>query len=323
MNEPNLVMPNADEILDQVASWIERRDRETWAATDQMDLDAWLARSPAHLVAFLRSENAWSRADRLSALPTLSRDTVSSDPRRWVRIATRSAALLAIVGTFGAVAMKYSTQPAEKIFATPVGGHTILSLADGSKVELNTDTAVRISHNGAQRTVTLVRGEAFFDIKHDPAHPFVVLADRHRITDIGTKFLVRDRKDHLEVALIEGRAKIESQRAGSKIAMLDKGDVAIATENSLSVRKRSAKNLSQATAWRHGVLIFDNTTLTDAAAEFNRYNAHKLTVSDPAAARLTIVGTFHTDDVQAFAEVAEDILHLHVRTSGNETMISR
>jgi len=70
-------------------------------------------------------------------------------------------------------------------------------------------------------------------------------------------------------------------------------------------------------------LIFDNTSLGEAAAEFNRYNSNKLVLADSASARLTIVGTFKTNDVASFAEVVQDILRLHVARRGDETVITR
>jgi len=322
----DLKTSRTDEILDEVAAWIERRDRDDWGDADQAALDNWVAQSPAHLVAFLRADNAWKRADRLTALkagPADVRPSNASASHRRIPAAFRNAALLAAICLLGATASAYLMQPSEDVYATPVGGHTVLSLADGSKVELNTDTVLRIKKSGTQRLVKLDKGEAFFDVRHDAAHPFIVLAADHRVTDLGTKFIVRDRNDRLEVTLIEGRAQIEASGPSKKSAVLTKGDVAIATANTLSVLRQSDTGLSRSAAWRHGVIVFDNMTLARAASEFNRYNTHKLIVVSPDAARMTIVGTFHTNDVKGFAEIAQDILHLRVETNGNQTVLSR
>ncbi len=326
MTETHSATPNANDVLDQVAIWIERRDREDWSAADQAALDAWLEQSPAHLVAFLRSDNAWKRADRLSALRTFPRNDVPPDAG-WKMMITgrRIAALMAVLGGIGAAALTYTMPSSEQVYSTPVGGHTVLSLADGSKIELNTDTVLRVRNSGTQRLVKLDKGEAFFDIKHDAAHPFVILAENHRVTDLGTKFVVHDGGNRLEVSLVEGSAQIKSMIPGevSHVAVLTKGDVAIATANSMSVRKSSEKVLLQSLAWRRNVLILDNMTLAKAAAEFNRYNKQKLVIADPVVARLTVVGTFHTNDVEGFAEVAQDILHLHMKTDGDRMEINR
>lgn len=326
MTAPNPNPQDANAVLDEAALWIEKRDREIWSTADQAALENWLAASPANLVAFLRAESVWARADRLSASRAQSRDQMPvSQHRDWRKIGQRSAALLVLAAGLAAAGFMLTPRSSEQRYETPVGGRTILSLADGSKIELNTDTAIRIANTSTRRMVMLDKGEAFFDVKHDANRPFVVLAANHRITDIGTKFLVHERGDDLEVSLVEGRASIETSESSvsPRKAVLTRGDVARATPTSLSVQKSPPKNLSRALAWRRGVLVFDNTTLSDAAAEFNRYNAHKLLIADAAAGRLTVVGTFHTDDVQAFAEVAEDILHLRVKTNDQETVISR
>jgi transmembrane sensor len=91
----------------------------------------------------------------------------------------------------------------------------------------------------------------------------------------------------------------------------------------MTVTKTSPQRLQNDLGWRRGVLVFKHTSLAAAAAEFNRYNQQKLMVADAASARLTINGTFRTVDVDAFVDVAQDILRLHVERRGDETVISR
>jgi transmembrane sensor len=153
----------------------------------------------------------------------------------------------------------------------------------------------------------------------------MVEADNHRVTDLGTKFVVRRDTGVLEVSVMEGRVRLDSSAGGANTrpTLLGSGESAIATARSVSVIRKSEKRLADALGWRLGMLVFDNTTLADAAAEFNRYNVNKLVLADNAAARLTIVGTFKTNDVASFAEVVQDILRLHVVRRGDETVITR
>jgi transmembrane sensor len=151
----------------------------------------------------------------------------------------------------------------------------------------------------------------------------VVLAAGHRVTDLGTKFAVKSSNSRVEVSLIEGRAQFDSTTSEKpQSAVLTPGDVVVATANSMKLTRKSEEDLSKQLGWRRGVLVFDNTTLASAAREFNRYNHQKLTVEGSAAA-LTVVGTFQANDVEAFADVAQLVLHLKVRKRGNETVISR
>jgi transmembrane sensor len=212
----------------------------------------------------------------------------------------------------------------QQTFATTIGGREALSLVDGSKIELNTDTVLRMAEGSSQRKVWLDKGEAYFDIKHDAAHPFVVMVAGHRVTDLGTKFIVRQEGDRVEVKLLEGSARLDANDgAPAQTAVLKPGDVAIATANATSVTKRPVKELANDLGWRRGVLMFDHTTLAQAVAEFNRYSRQKIVIADPQIAKLEIGGTFPSDDVKLFGRATHIALGLHVEERGNAIVISQ
>jgi transmembrane sensor len=199
-----------------------------------------------------------------------------------------------------------------------------ITLPDGSQIELNTDTSVRVAEAALHRNVVLDRGEAFFQIKHDAVHPFVVTAGNNRVVDLGTKFTVRAEPDRVEVTLVEGRARIEplEGNAPSRIATLAPGDVAVAEKGSLRVSTLTKRDLADDLGWRRGVLIFRRTTLGEAASQFNRYNTHKLVVKGAAVAELQLGGTFQSNNPELFARVARDVLGLRIENRGGETVIS-
>ena len=147
----------------------------------------------------------------------------------------------------------------------------------------------------------------------------------HKITDLGTKFLVRRQPDGMIVSLIEGSARVEAIGPGAKAqaAELKPGDIARATHTSVSVSHKQIAMLETQLGWRQGVLIFHDTSLAAAAAEFNRYNRQKLIVSDQAVAKLTIDGTFPAARVETFARLARDVLGLHVENKGDRIVIAR
>jgi len=303
------------------AKWIERSDREDWSETDQAELDAWLAQSPAHTVAYLRLYDAWNRADRLAALrPPKPEQAASARSGGWM-VFLRIAAAFGVVAVAGLLTANYLLTPKEQSFSTPIGGRETVRLSDGTVIELNTNTALRIRADAHQRFVTLERGEAYFQVKHDAARPFVVMATDGRVVDLGTKFVVRDGVDHLEVTLVEGRARFES--ANARAAVLSPGDVVIATADSMSVTKRSSQELTNELGWRRGVLVFDHTTLADAAAELNRYNREQIIVADPDVRRRIIGATIPINGVEAFTRVAEQIFHVHVEKNDSEIILSR
>jgi transmembrane sensor len=301
------------------AAWLRRRQFWDWTEEEQAGLDAWLAESAAHRVAYWRLNAAWSRTDRLAALRRETDDAVGRSKKRFGRVAAASLAIaIMIVMSAGF----WFLRPLEKTYTTALGGKQTIVFADGSKIELNTDTALRV--NFRQRSVWLDRGEAYFQIKHDPRHPFVVMAGSGRVTDVGTRFFVRRDLSRLKVALVEGQAQFDSLNIPSETPKsLLPGDVVIATPTSTTLLRESSKNLSSELGWRKGVLVFEHTTLLDAAAEFNRYNSEKVVVADDASAHLTINGTFRTNDVEAFADAAHGVFGLRVETRNGEAIISR
>ncbi len=309
----------------EAASWLERRLRPEWNAEDQAGFDAWLKADPANTISFLRVEAAWNRANRLGALrqPMRAASAAQTQRRSFTRFLNMAAAVAGAVAIAGGIAATYMLMPQEKSYVTQVGGHEILALKDGSQIELNTSTVVRVSQNSNERKVWLDKGEAYFRIKHDPAHPFVVMVGGHRVTDLGTTFLVRRDNDSVKVALIEGLAQFDGGVANGQHATLKPGDVVVASAKRMSLAKENTNDIATGLGWRHGLLIFKYTTLADAAAEFNRYNDLKLVIADPAAGRLKIVGTFATNNVAAFADVAEDVLHLKVTHTEDQIVIGR
>jgi transmembrane sensor len=316
------VVSRAGDIEAQAAGFLERQVCGDASDEDRATRDAWLAQSWANRSAYLRLDAAWRRTDRLAALRRPDAADAASDGRGFAVI-LKVAAVLGAIAVLGLGAAAYFTRPQDRVYATPVGGHEMIAFADGSRIELSTDTVLRTRMTTAQRTVWLEKGEAYFQVKHNPADPFVVIAGNHRVVDLGTKFLIRRDPGMLEVALMDGRVRFEAPHSPSQSALLASGDVVTATTSTMFVTHESGKVLSNALAWRHGALVFDNTTLADAAAEFNRYNARKLIIADPAAARLTIVGKFRTGDVEPFARVIRNVLGLHVQARGDDFVISR
>jgi len=318
-------IPNAEtarEVRMCAARWAQRRQFWDWSAEDQAELDRWLAQSPSHHVAYMRVTTIWNRTERLTALRGAPAAEEANARRFGWHLLAGGVAAIALISIFGLAGYRYLELQKQTTWTTPVGGHEILTLGDGSKIELNTNTVFRISAD--QRTAWLDRGEAYFQIKHDSAHPFTVTAAGKRVVDVGTKFLVRYGTGDLEVALVEGRAKIEPAKAKSdaRTAMLTPGDVALATGNSLSVVNVPVSRLTRELSWRNDLLIFDNATLADVAAELNRYNREQLVV-DPDVAGMKIVASIPTNGIQAFKRVVRDFLGLRVEERGREIVISR
>ncbi|WP_457324447.1 FecR family protein [Roseateles sp. P5_E11] len=335
---PNLV--NHEAVEATAAAWLARKDNlDNWTERDEQALDAWLGEHTAHQVAWLRLQHAWVRADRLAplraaaALPTAVEAAVPARRHWFSRPSFRYASLMA--GLAGAVLigghLAWQPSPAgdgEDRYVTAVGARQTLTLNDGSRVTLNTRTKARalVSHDG--RRFWVDEGEAFFEIQHDPDHPFVVTAGKDRITVLGTKFSVRHEGGRTQVTVLEGRVKLEqapqpAERAPSAAVstLLVKNDSAVAQAGSVLVATKTSAKTQSDLSWREGRLEFDNTSLADIATEFNRYNKRQLVVlGDASSIRLS--GRFETYNIDGLVRLIHSGFGVTVREEGDRIELS-
>ena len=314
----------ATEIEAVASSWLERREREDWDDESRVALDRWLAESPSHMVAYLRIHDVWDRANRLTALVKPVRTSVAPAPvKRSLPLVFRVAASFVLVGGVAAAVNAYVSAPRYQTYMTTVGGREKLSLGDGSSIELNTDTVLRIAGDSNDRRVLLDKGEAYFDIRHNPAHPFVVVAGGHQVRDIGTKFVVRPDPGRLEVRLMQGSAELESLSNNKQSHTLKPGDVAVAQGGKTTLFKRTSIDLAGQLGWRRGLLEFHHTSLADAAEEFNRYSRERIVIADPAAAKKPINGALPVGDLDEFARMAKNFFGLRAERRGDTVVFSQ
>ena len=314
----------------RAAEYFQRKRFWNWSEADQSELDAWLAESPLHRVAYLRVEWSASRAERLATLRApnpIPKQVPGDEKRRRDFLGRRyvlpllAAASVALVATFGIPFAQHLMQPPDRTYSTDIGGHALIKFTDRTQIELDTDTTVRYRMTNQERTVWLEKGEAWFRVAHDASRPFNVIVGSHRVTDIGTEFLVRRGADRMEVTLLKGRAALSGE--GAQIAMLKPGDDAVATRASISMARKTPQEIADELAWRRGMLVFRNTRLADAVQEFNRYNETKLVIADPSIANLKVTAEIENDNFEGFLQLAEDVLDLRIDRKGNDIVISR
>lgn len=323
-------MSVAAEIEDRAARWLIRREEIGWSAAEQAELDAWLDESIAHKAAYWRLEHGWREADRIGAIggTTYRPRVLGHAPlcHRWTKAAV-AASFLVIVGlgaTSHDVGPEQPTAVADATFSTPVGGRKIVSLPDGSKVEMNTRTMLRTAVTGQSREVWLDKGEAYFEVAHLEGRPFVVHAGSRTVTVLGTKFSVRRDGERVTVSVVEGRVRVDGANVRmAPAAIITAGDVAIARGPSTLLTARSEERVENGLAWRDGMLTFDQSTLGEAANEFNRYNRKRIEIADPETAEIRIGGTFKASNVDAFVRLLRDAYGLEVEDNGQVLKISR
>jgi transmembrane sensor len=191
---------------------------------------------------------------------------------------------------------------AEQSFRTAVGQRSTITLADGSRVTLNTASRIRIAYRQHERRLTLDEGQAWFEVAKNKSAPFVVHAGGQRVEAHGTAFDVRVMSDRIEVMLAEGKVTVDAEGRGfnqASIAMRP-NELLVASANGTSVRHVADPGAWK--NWRQGIVMFDNVPLARAIAEMNRYSETQLQVADAATGRIAISGGFNADATGAFVE---------------------
>jgi transmembrane sensor len=351
---------NHHAIEERAAAWLARRDGGDWTNRDQTALAEWLDQSTAHRVAFLRLESVWEGARRARVLSTSSprvvppprkwrespffrsimRETQAPGPHRWSSARWKVAAAFLLAVGAGGLGYELHWFAPGNVYSTSVGGISSIPLADGTVVTLNTTSRIRVEFTPKERRVVLESGEAFFAVKRNPERPFIVVAGEQRIVDVGTQFSVRRDRSGLRVVVTEGVVRLESPRADIRSASgsipvlapkslneidvpLSAGAVAFTQDGDLLVSKESIRQTEEMMSWRQGYLTFHDTMLTDAVAEFNRYNVHHITIEDPQVAAIRISGTFRPTDYQAFVRLLHDGYSVDVHDTGGGITLSK
>lgn len=322
-------MMSARAVESEAAEWLAKEDGGAWSPASRQALVAWLDASTANRVAYLRLKSVWMRADALRAVPLAAEPpsvpsrSAATSRRQFGHWRAAAAALLVVGLSITAIGLRRES-PGGEAHRTAVGARMPLALADGSSVLLNTDTLLHASVGTDARIVHLERGEAYFEVAPDAAHPFVVQAGRQRITVLGTKFSVRLDGDNVQVRVVEGRVKVQNNGLFSVDpgTVLGRNEVARSSAGPLEVSSRAAAQLADDLSWRAGRIVFDRTTLAEAATEFNRYNARKLSIADPATAAIRIGGRFELANVDAFARLLRQGFGVDVREADGRIVIS-
>jgi transmembrane sensor len=306
---------SSDRIEADAALWLVRVDSagspEKWVA-----LDAWLAANPRHRAAFLRLSAGWRRAEQLRNLkafdgsvdvnllsPRAVREwQAASRPSKWrltwsFALKAATAAAVLVLGIYW-VAPLALERLGTQVYATQLGEHRHIQLPDGSTVDLNTDSELRVRLTDERRRVMLARGEAAFKVTHNPKRPFDVQAGRNVVRVLGTAFSVRLRDEaRVDVRVTEGRVAISPPPL---LAVLTPGDTAVIASGRVAITQERVDILARRLMWTDGRLFFNGETLAEAVGEFNRYNHRSLVITDPKIAGLRISGTFQARDPEGF-----------------------
>jgi transmembrane sensor len=269
----------------------------------------------------------------------LIRFSVAHAWRRKPRVVTLAASLVVVFLSLG-VWYGY----ARENYSTSVGEDRILTLSDGSTIELNSNSRVHLDFSKGIRGVDLLRGQALFHVAKDHNRPFIVSTENATIRAVGTQFDVYRNLAATTVTVVEGtvavlpaisespgvigvsddgmrRNAIAERNPGANALMLSAGDqVTVAP----AVQPKSVKaDVATATAWTQHELVFKGTSLADVVLEFNRYNKRRLTIRDLSVATLKVTGIFSSTDPSSLIRFLKARPDIAVSEEGNEILISQ
>jgi len=185
------------------------------------------------------------------------------------------------------------TATASRIYRTRTGAVDTVKLVDGSTVMLGPASRLALgSGYGAGTRSIELEGQAYFDVVHDDAHPFVVRTPSATLRDVGTTFSVRsDSLSGTRVAVTSGAVDVVATRApASTPTVLHAGDRAEVTRGAMRVER--GVDTEAELSWTRGVLEFRDASLTAVAQELRRWYGVELIVTDSAIASRRLTATF-------------------------------
>ena len=278
----------------EAAAWLARLRSEERTADDERGFRAWLAESRHHREAFELTNSIFDMAGAADRRLLESGSETKVSRRHVLRTGVGLAA--ASIAGFVVYLRSGST------YATEIGEQRKVSLEDGTQVQLDTDTEIRVSMSEELRRVQLRRGRANFDVAEDSVRPFEVIAGAQS---------VRAARSHFDVSLDGSTVSVLLEDGPVSIASEDKKEGAPSPRTVLPgqqlvfVADRGVREerpvMERATAWRGGRLAFFEDSLSDAVAQMNRYTRRPIVILDPEIGRMKISGNYGVGDPGAFA----------------------
>lgn len=318
MNEPTET-DHRTAIHDAAIHWWVRLDADADDSSQQDAFQQWLAEDSAHAAAFAEISRLWGELDALKPqVPPLG--LIATNLKTPIRRShsIRKYAPLAMA----AAVLLFCFSPLwvwlQADYQSPVGASRTLHLNDGSTVVLNSDSALAVNINSQTRELSLLKGEAWFQVSPDPARPFRVHAGDGSVTALGTAFNIHVGEGQTEVTVTEHRVAVLLD-SGISTTNLQQGERVVYSRQAISPAE--AVDTQAATAWQRGKLVFQNRPLGEVLAELNRYHHGYFAITDSALAQRHVNGVFRTDQPLAVIDALQNSLKLHSTRLGGYWVI--
>lgn len=298
----------------EAAAWLAHLRGPDRTAAVERGFRRWLQAEPAHRQAFEDLSERMELVDRFKTRLMQQRSGKVTATSLWRDRLIKVAAVLAVsvIGTWA----QYQFAG----IATDVGEQRTLTLEDGSRVYINTDSRLTIRYDKQQRRVDLRKGEALFEVAKDASRPFIVRTGNREVQAIGTSFVVRRDEAWVSVTVLEGKVRV-----GDEADSAARDFIPVASGQRLTLSSRGPQldqpAMDRVAAWRGGRVAVDDMRLDEAVIEMNRYSEVKLVLADPAAGGLRVGGFFRIGDSASFARAVAATYGLKVAERDQQIVI--
>jgi transmembrane sensor len=299
-------LTEADIIREQAATWVVRS--QVPGFPKRQAFEAWCESDDRHAEAFDRAERLWAELGGAAVAhgERRARGTSYHPGRRERRIVgfAVAASLLLMIGV--GLSDDFTTLLQADLQTSP-GRSLTRELADGSTIQLDSRSAVAVQYSESERRIVLLRGQLFVDaspVGPGEARPFVVEAKNGLTRALGTTFNVNSVNDTVEIAAVTHKIAV-STGSSRTTATLSPGQGA--RYGPSGKIETIAALPALATAWRHGRIVIDRASLTEACALLARYSDRPVHLWSDRGDTLRVSGVFEAGNVEgALAQIAQE-----------------
>ena len=329
-----VAVDDQDRIDREASAWLVAIEEDGLDPERQRAFDAWHASDPRHAATYAEMRETWDDIPELTDLahlaPAANDDESGALPngeRRWRRVS------FGALGAVAAAAVAFIAVPSELYrpsprYATALAEIRSVTLPDGSKVVLGAKSEISVRFSDKARRIVLTGGEAFFDVVHNAARPFLVEAGNSIVRDIGTRFNVNLAKGSVRVSVVEGLVEVarvddvtgatpKRLKAGQRTEMFAAAAPAISMFATAAAAPIVVQSAPSPVAWQEGRLVYDNVRLADLAADVNRYYAPGVSLANPRVGELRVTASFKTSEIPAFMTALSATLPVRAEKNGD------
>lgn len=297
-------------LVEEAALWVARMQSKDATEAERAVFHVWLRADAAHAAAYEEMQSLWGELGEIDLAPAERQKR--RGPRRAMLAGLAGLCLIGLAALFAEKSGLKDRWQAD--YYTGIGETRVLALEDGSRISLNTDTAIAVHYSRKERRITLLRGEAYFDVAKNPERPFIVEDGALTAKALGTHYSVRTGNGALpqEVQVEEGRVEVTT---GAEVAVLTPGEAVTLGGDGRLVRAR--KDVANSMAWREGKLVFSGQPLREVLDILSQYRRGRIVILDEAAAKQRVSGIFDLKDTDQALTILEESLPVSVsRLSG-------